>query len=1301
VQPGEVVKDRFEVETVAGFGGMGTVYRAHDRATGDTVALKVLRGASESRQAVAEASERFAREIRVLAAVRHPGIVRYVADGHTHDGEQWLAMEWLEGESLSQRLGRTGLTATESIELARRVAEAIGAAHERGIVHRDIKPSNLFLLGGDLERVKVLDFGVARIVDATRAGATRTGVMIGTPGYMSPEQVKTEREITARADVFAVGCVLFECLTGRAAFVGEHMLAVLAKILLEDTPHITDLRPELPEVLDALVYRAMAKQPEQRPRDCVQLAAELTALGRVDTPERPPTSVPAQALTATERRLLCVVLIGESVPGDRTLVETPGIRETLDTASGELPVAALGELADLAQAHGAHLDRLADGAYVVTLVGSGGASDQVMQAARCALAMKAVVPDSPIALATGRGVMAGRWPVGEAIDRAACMLAHGPQRVRLDDVTAGLLDTRFEVGGDEAGLYLERERDIVEVTRTLLGKQTPCVGRDRELATLFATFEESIAEPVARAVLVTGALGIGKSRVRFELMRRIAERPGERVEIWIGRGDPLRAGSPFGMIAPALRRAAGIHDSEPVEVRRHKLRARVQRNASLDLRTTTLFLGELIGTPFPDEDSHELRAARQDPLLMVDQVRRAFEHFLAVETSAQPVVIVLEDLHWGDLPTVKLVDSALRALPDRPWMVVALARPEVHEMFPRLWSERDTQELVLRELTSKSSEKLVRGVLGDAASTTLVARLVEQAGGNAFYLEELIRAVADGKQQLPETVLALVQSRLERLESDARRVLRAASVYGHRFWRGGVTALVGTTRETGTRVWLDELVERELIARSPASRFPSEHEYQFRHALVREAAYAMLTDDDRRLGHRLAGDWLELAGENDPMALAEHFERGGDAARAAEPYFHAAEQALAACDFAGVATRAERGVACGAKGELLGALRLVQAEAHKWTGDFAAAALASTEALGLLPYGSARWCAAAGEAAEATGKLDDVAKLAAIGDQLRVVPAHAGSLSARITATAHAAFQLFSHGHYDLAQILLDRIELAASDLVDPGVLARVYQARSSRAMVAGDAGAYLESEQAAAAAFERAGDLRYACMQRGHVGYACLEIGAYADAERWLRETLEAGTRLGLSNVVATAKHNLGRALQYRGALDEALAIETEAFETFRAQNDRRLEGAARVYLSYILLDRGELERARHELELALATAHPPMRPQILASLARVWLAGGRTDQALAAAREASAMFERLGGGVEEGESLIRLMVIETLAASGQLAEARTAARSAYIRLVERADRISDPLWRTCFVERVPENARTRQLAIELAVAE
>jgi tetratricopeptide (TPR) repeat protein len=1291
MQPGDVVDGRFTIEAVAGSGGMGTVFRARDRSTGELAAIKVLK--AEAR----DARERFLREVRVLAGLRHPGIVRYIADGAAGN-DLWLAMEWIEGETLGERLIRFALTPAESLEIARRVAEALGAAHAKGVIHRDIKPSNIMLAGGQLDSVKVVDFGVARVTDATRM-ATRTGVMVGTPGYMAPEQARGNREVTAAADVFAVACVLYECLTGRHIFVGDNVMAVLAKILLEETPRLRDARPDLPDALDRLLTRALAKQPEVRPRDGMLFALELGEMqqsGRIDRGERPPESEPAAALTGTEQRLLCVVLIGGGdVPVTDATLRTDGATFSSDERE-QSPVIA--PLREVAKQHGGDLERLVDGSYVVTLAGQGGASEQAIRAARCALALKLIAPTAPMALATGRGVMAGGWPVGEAIDRAARLVGFGREAVRIDEVTAGLLDSRFDVRGDGLGLTLVGERDVVEVGRTLLGQPTACVGRDRELAMLTGLFDECVSEPVARAVVVTGAAGVGKSRVRFELLRRIKER-GEPVEVWFGRGDPLQAGSTFGMLGPALRRAAGILDGEPVEVRRKKLRARAMRNAAVEPKRTIQFLGELIGAPFEDDDV-ELRAARQDPLLMADQVRRAFEHFVALETAAQPLVIVLEDLHWGDLPSVRLIDAALRALPDRPWLVLALARPELTELFPRLWEERGAQQVRLDELTKKGAEKLVRGVLGVQASDTVVARLVEQAGGNAFYLEELVRAFVEGKgEAMPETVLAVVQGRLERLEADARRVLRAASVFGQRFWRGAVTALLGgVARDTPARAWLDELVERELIAKAPASRFPGEDELYFRHALIREAAYGMLTDADRQLGHSLAAKWLVRAGEGEPIVLAEHHERGGDPAAAVDQYRRAAEQALAAGDFAAVVARAERGVACGAQGELLGALRQAEAEAHKWMGEHARARDEGREAMGLATPGGARWFAAAGETAEAAGKVGDVETLVTIGQALREASRRAACpLSARATPIAHAAFQLFNIGRYELAQALLDQVEFADEHVTDPGILARIHQVRSSRAMFAGDAGAYLVSELAAAREFERAGDERYACMQRGHVGYACLEIGAFADAERYLREALDSGTRMGLSHVIATSKHNLGRALHRQGRLDEAEAIERAAVDAFVAQGDKRLEAASRFYVGEILVERGEIDAGEHEIRRALELALPPSRPAILAGLAHVLLARGRVQDALTAAREAHEQLELLGG-VEEGESAVRLMLATCLDAAGD-ADALVATRSARERVRSRAAKITDPTWRTSFLENLPENARTIALAARLGL--
>jgi predicted ATPase len=200
------------------------------------------------------------------------------------------------------------------------------------------------------------------------------------------------------------------------------------------------------------------------------------------------------------------------------------------------------------------------------------------------------------------------------------------------------------------------------------------------------------------------------------------------------------------MLAPTIRRAAGILDGEPLSTRQARLRSRIARHVPAESqRRITEFMGELIGAPFDDSDSVELRAARREPMLMGDQVRDAWEDWIAAECARQPLILVLEDLHWGDLPTIRLVSAALRHVKDGPLLVIGLARPEVDARFPNLWAERDRQVLLLGELTRRATEKIAREVLGDSLDAATVGRLVERAGGNALYLEELIRAVAAGR----------------------------------------------------------------------------------------------------------------------------------------------------------------------------------------------------------------------------------------------------------------------------------------------------------------------------------------------------------------------------------------------------------------------------------------------------------------------------------------------------------------------------------------------------------------------------
>ncbi len=261
---------RFEVERVLGKGGMSLVYAGCDPTSGLQVAIKVLR----PEFAVTILAERFHREIAILAKLHHPNILPLIASGDAQ-GLLYYVMPYADGGTLEQRLRSGGrLTLDEALDITRQVAMGIDYAHGHNVLHRDIKPGNVVFRDGT---AMVSDFGVARaLVRSSEESISSSGLVVGTPKYMSPEQAAGKREIDRRSDIYALACVVYEMLASEPPFTGRTPQAVFARQIAQPPPSLRVVRPEVPDHLEAALLRGLSKDPQDRPATASELAAGLS-----------------------------------------------------------------------------------------------------------------------------------------------------------------------------------------------------------------------------------------------------------------------------------------------------------------------------------------------------------------------------------------------------------------------------------------------------------------------------------------------------------------------------------------------------------------------------------------------------------------------------------------------------------------------------------------------------------------------------------------------------------------------------------------------------------------------------------------------------------------------------------------------------------------------------------------------------------------------------------------------------------------------------------------------------------------
>ncbi len=1260
MRTGTRIAGRFVLGPATGSGAAAIVHRAKDTVTGGDVALKVMRRGLEL-------DARFEREARILASVKDHGVVGYVSHGRVPDGRSFLALEWIEGVTLSERIAKTPLDAGVAVRITLRAARALGLVHAMGIVHRDVKPSNLMLRSdtrhdtgepqSSLSRddVVLMDFGIARAWD-TSSTMTATNVFLGTPAYAAPEQAHAAT-VDARADVYALGCVLFECLAGRRVFEGRDLIAVLAKVAIDAAPPLSSFRPDLPPQLSALLAKTLSKSPADRAVDGAAFAEALAAIPRVSGSAAEITIAPA--VHTEELRVRSIVVVDGIVT-----VKSRGPDDTVHGAELEVPDA----LRAIVHRHGGTLELLVNGCAIITFAVSG-ATEQALSAARCAMASSEALRGHPIAVATGRAEVARGAALGAVIDRAVALLElarrDSHRGVRIDAETVALLGRRLDLEETTEGAWIRALSS--RYTPSSLGERWSCVGRTAEIDMLVAAFDACVEDSAARAVVVTAPPGMGKSRLADEALKRITSRDPKK------DGPPLillvpaqadRTRSPLSLASEIVRAAVGVADPELEGEIQPKVARRLKQTSLPDPNRTATFIAELVGAPIESPPS-ELVAAREDPWVLGEQLRDAFIDWLGAEVARRPVIVVVDDLHWADDASIRLLDTALERLSDRPLLVVALARPDIDTRFPRLFAGRSALKLPLEALRRGSAEALAREILGGDGDPELIRRIVDRAAGNALFLQELLRGVLEGRgETLPDSVLAILQARLDGIDPEARRVLRAACVLSGEFAPDAVAGLLDQPMAQ-VATMLDGLVRGEVLARKPHATATGRKLLFFRHALIRDAAYALIPDDERRTAHRAAAEWLVEHDTRDAQRIADHFERAGLRERAIPWLARAAREAMYAQDAGAILDIVARAKNAGATGPTLGVLRATESAALAWRGDWPAVESACTDALDLLARSHPlRIGAISGlvVSASMTGKGDGLVRLIGelrafpLGDKLdrsTAFATHAVAAGLTIAGQRRLARELCT----PLLQLPPDDSIAHASMLLSRGVLDEM----DGLPMVLSFA-AYRE----AALLYARSRNSFGMASAKRYQARIYIAVGAWARALETLPEVVALTKQVGGGVHVAFAHNLLAWSLVGAGRADEALALLREVEPQLGGSPLATGQHATVTALAAL---------ANDDLDLADRSARTadegqgmlgPSRVHALVLRGEVAQRRGDATGALAFAQSSWELFT-VTGAPAATEAPLRALLVAALRATGDEAAANQAYEEARVRWTER----------------------------------
>ena len=788
----------YEIIEEIGKGGLATVYRAYQPNVGRHVAIKVLRGVFEDNW---ETLARFQREARMVARLEHIHILPvYDFDGK-HD-PPYIVMRLLEGGTLKDLIQREPLTFGEVIHLTRQIASALDYAHRQGVIHRDIKPSNIMI---DRDgNVFVTDFGLARLAggvsDSGVREITQAGMVMGTPGYMAPEQGMGEAEIDHRADIYSLGVIIFQMLTGELPYSAPTAMGMLLQHFHEPIPSAVDRNPILPPSVDEFLEKAMAKDPDDR----FQRAGEMIEmLSRVlgETPDtlilsvqkiRAATSTPGgdskelgtgSRGTSREQYKLVTVLY----------VNFDEFAEFLDFKDERITEERLkllwNEIDSIIDEYGGKFFQRSRHTALALWGAVTSREDDPERAIRAALAMQTALKqfleedefeDDPLPMQMGintgpvllaRSGDSGDYTVSgsttyvvQRLERLApigsVLISHDTYRLVRGVFNFELCDPlRMRGRKEHIPTYLVRSaksRAFRVNTRGVEGVETRMIGRKAELEMLQELFYTVVEDCETQVVTVVSDPGLGKSRLLYEFINwtELEETP-----FWVfqGRATPEITHRPYSLLRDVFTYRFEIQDSDSPTVVRQKLVEGMEQMTGVADERAAHFIGHLLGFDF--SDSPQLAGILNDAQQLQKQALRYLEQFFIHITTKRngtsagaapvtPAVFRLEEIHWADESSLDAIHYIISQNPNLPMLFVCLARPEFYERRPTWGSGQSSHTRIdLRPLSNRESRQLVREILQKVTNIPEELRdlLMDRAEGNPFMMEELVKVLIEDR----------------------------------------------------------------------------------------------------------------------------------------------------------------------------------------------------------------------------------------------------------------------------------------------------------------------------------------------------------------------------------------------------------------------------------------------------------------------------------------------------------------------------------------------------------------------------